>query len=111
MQPNRYRSTRWACYRGYIVEAILNNLAPLLFVIFQTNYGIDFEGLSWLLFITFLTQLAVDALAAGYVNRIGYRAAIVLAHFLSAAGLADVRRGVCGDCNFRDLILIRQRTH
>lgn len=87
MQPNRYRSTRWACYRGYIVEAILNNLAPLLFVIFQTNYGIDFEGLSWLLFITFLTQLAVDALAAGYVNRIGYRAAIVLAHFLSAAGL------------------------
>lgn len=87
MDSSRYRSTRWACYRGYVVEAIINNLAPLLFIIFQTNYGVDFEGLGWLLCITFLTQLGVDALAAKYVDRFGYRRVIVLAHFLSAAGL------------------------
>ena len=32
-----YRHTQYACYLGYITQAIVNNLAPLLFVIFQQN--------------------------------------------------------------------------
>ena len=30
-----YKHTRYACYAGYITQAIINNLAPLLFIIFQ----------------------------------------------------------------------------
>ena len=34
MEEN-YRQTLKACYTGFITQAILNNLAPLLFVVFQ----------------------------------------------------------------------------
>lgn len=31
--------TRRACYTGYVTQAIVNNLAPLLFIVFQDRYG------------------------------------------------------------------------
>lgn len=34
-----YRSTVNACYIGYICQAAVNNLAALLFVVFQSRYG------------------------------------------------------------------------
>jgi hypothetical protein len=36
--------TRRACYAGYVTQAIVNNLAPLLFIVFQTRYEIPYEG-------------------------------------------------------------------
>ena len=32
--------TIYACFIGYIVQAIVNNFVPLLFVTFQNNYYI-----------------------------------------------------------------------
>ena len=32
--------TRRACYTGYVTQAIVNNLAPLLFIVFQTRYDL-----------------------------------------------------------------------
>ena len=37
--------------------------------------------------INFGLQLLVDLLSAGFIDKIGYRAAIMIAHVLSAAGL------------------------
>ncbi len=82
-----YKSTLHACYFGYITQAIINNLTPLLFIIFQNSYHISFEMLGRLILLNFGTQLIVDALAVKYVDRIGYRKSIVMAHFFSAAGL------------------------
>ena len=33
-----YKSTMCACFTGYIVQAIINNFAPLLFVTFQNIF-------------------------------------------------------------------------
>ena len=35
--------TIYACFIGYIVQAIVNNFVPLLFVTFQNNYHISLE--------------------------------------------------------------------
>ncbi len=86
MKPN-YQKTMYACFIGYIVQAIVNNFVPLLFVTFQTSYQIPLTKITMLITINFAIQLLVDFLSAGFVDRIGYRASILIAHVLSAAGL------------------------
>lgn len=82
-----YRSTKKACYTGYFVQAIVNNLSPLLFIIFQDDFGISTAALSLLVFINFITQLFVDAFSVRIIPKIGERRAILSAHVLSTAGL------------------------
>lgn len=87
MIRQNYRHTIYASYIGYIAQAIVNNLAPLLFLTFQTEYQISIEKISLLITVNFGIQLLVDVLSARYVDRIGYRGAIMAAHFFCAAGL------------------------
>ena len=82
-----YKSTLHACYFGFITQAIVNNLAPILFIIFQNEFGISFEMVGRLILINFGTQIAADFLAVRYADRIGYRRAVVAAHIFCAAGL------------------------
>jgi MFS family permease len=82
-----FRATRYACYCGYVVQAIVNNLAPLLFIIFSENYGVSYRGLGSLVLINFVVQLGVDALCIKLVNPIGYRPLLAAAQAFSAAGL------------------------
>ena len=82
-----YRHTLHASYLGYITQAIINNLPPLLFLTFQRTFDISLELISMLITINFGIQILVDFLAARYVDRIGYRPCIVASHVLSAAGL------------------------
>ena len=51
-----YKHTVHACYTGYITQAIINNLTPLLFTIFQTEFGITFEEVGRLILINFGVQ-------------------------------------------------------
>lgn len=82
-----YKRTMYACYLGYITQAITNNLAPLFFVIFQNDYDISFEMIGRLILVNFGTQILVDYLAIRYVDKIGYRVAAVIAHGFSVVGL------------------------
>ncbi len=82
-----YKSTLYACYLGTITQAIVVNLAPILFIVFQDSYGISFEMLGRLVLVNFVTQIATDLFAVRYVDRIGYRKCIVAAHILATAGL------------------------
>ena len=84
---NPYRSTMYACFTGYVVQAIVNNFIPLLFVTFQQSYGISLSRITFLITFNFGVQLAVDLLSAGLIDRIGYRASVLAAHLFSAAGL------------------------
>lgn len=84
---NRYNKTITACFTGYIVQAIVNNFAPLLFLFFQRNYQIPLSRITLLVTFNFGIQLLVDLLSVGFVDRIGYRASMVAAHVLAAAGL------------------------
>lgn len=85
-----YRHTLRACYTGYVVQAIVNNLAPLLFVIFQRQFTISYEEIGRLILINFTTQIVVDLLAMKLVDRMGYRRSTVLAHALNVLGLVGL---------------------
>lgn len=82
-----YQKTMYACFISYIVQAIVNNFVPLLFVTFQTDYRVPLQKITLLITVNFLIQLCVDLLSAGFIDRIGYRASILLAHGFAAAGL------------------------
>lgn len=86
----KYTDTIYACYIGYIVQAIINNLAPLLFLTFERDFQISVEWIGLLITINFGVQIVVDFAAAKYVDRIGYRAAIILAHICSIIGLVGL---------------------
>lgn len=81
-------ATVYACFAGYIVQAIVNNFAPLLFLTFQSSFGISLEKIALLTTLNFGIQLLVDAASSGFVDRIGYRASIVIAHAMAAVGIA-----------------------
>ena len=82
-----YKHTFITCYIGYITQAIAVNLLPLFFIIFQSDFGISFEKLGRLIFIFFATQIVIDMVAVKYVDKIGYRAACIIAHSFSTVGL------------------------
>ena len=63
--------TIYACFIGYIVQAIVNNFVPLLFVTFQNNYHISLERITFLITLNFIIQLFVDLLSAFFIDRIG----------------------------------------
>ena len=83
-----YKYTIVSCFVGYIVQAIVNNFVPLLFILFQNTYGIPLSRITLLVTFNFVVQILTDLVAAKYVDRIGYRAGMVLAHVFSALGLA-----------------------
>ena len=66
---NQYQKTIRACFASYIVQAIVNNFVPLLFLTFQSSYHIPLSRITMLVTINFGLQLLV-------------------AHALAAAGLA-----------------------
>ncbi len=86
MQKN-YQKTMYACFIGYIVQAIVNNFVPLLFLTFESTYGIPMSQITTLITINFGIQLIVDLLSTGFVDKIGYKTSILIAHIASALGL------------------------
>lgn len=81
-----YKKTMYACFTGYIVQAVVNNFVPLLFITFQSAYNIPLSKITLLITVNFGVQLAVDVLSAYFVDKIGYRASIMLAHICCGTG-------------------------
>lgn len=87
---SQYKKTLYACYLGFITQAINNNLAPLFFVVFHDRFGLTFEMLGRLVVLNFGTQIFADIVSVKYVDRIGYRAAAIIAHILCFLGLVSL---------------------
>ena len=85
-----YRSTIFACYNGYITQAICINLAPLLYLTFQRQFALSVAQVGLLVAVNFATQIMVDLLASHYANRLNLRAMAVLAHVFAACGLVGL---------------------
>ena len=83
----RYQKTVYACFVGYIVQAIVNNFAPLLFLTFHRSYGIPLSRITFLVTFNFGLQLLVDLVSVTFVDRIGYRTTMIIAHLTAALGL------------------------
>ena len=84
---NNYKMTMYACFIGYIVQAVVNSFVPLLFVTFQTEYHIPLTQITLLITVNFVIQLVVDLLSAGFVDKIGYRASAMIAHACAGTGI------------------------
>ncbi len=82
-----YQKTINACFVGYIVQAIVNTFAPLLFLTFQSQFQIPLSQITLLITINFAVQLGIDFLATFLVDRIGYRVAMIASHLFAAVGL------------------------
>lgn len=81
-----YNKTLYACFIGYIVQAIVNNFVPLLFLTFHSGYGIPMTQIKLLITFNFGLQLLVDILSVTFVDRIGYRASMIIAHLCAVTG-------------------------
>lgn len=83
-----YKHTIFACYTGYISQAIIVCYIPLLYVTFQAEFG--FSSLSKITLLTticFLAQLITDLLSSKFVDKIGYRICAIAGEALCAVGL------------------------
>lgn len=80
------QKTIYACYIGLVVQAIVNNFLPLLFVTFERSYQLPLSQITLLITVNFCVQLLVDLCSAALLDKLGYRAAVILAHFLEATG-------------------------
>ena len=94
-----YRQTLYACYIGYITQAIINNLAPLLFLTFHRQFGISLERIGLLITVNFGIQILTDIAASKLIDKIGYRVSAVAAHVFATIGLVSmgVLPGVMAD--------------
>ena len=90
IMKQNYKKTITACFTGYIVQAIVNNFVPLLFVTFQSQYSIPLSQITMLITFNFVLQLIVDFASAFFIDKIGYRASAVIAHFFAALGLVSL---------------------
>ena len=84
---NQYNKTITACFVGYIVQAVVNNFTPLLFLFFQKSYHVPISQITLLVTFNFGIQLLVDLLSVRFIDKIGYRVSMIAAHALAAAGL------------------------
>lgn len=69
------------------MQAIINNLAPLLFIVFSEQFNINLETIGSLILINFATQMAVDVLSVKFVDKIGYKKIVIISHLFAFSGL------------------------
>lgn len=87
---SNYKYTIYSCYLGYIVQAIVVNINPILFATYMRIFHIPIDKISLLITMNFGVQFLVDIIAAKYVDKIGYRKSIVLAHIISLIGILGI---------------------
>lgn len=85
-----YRKTKLSCYMGLVVQAIVNNFLPILFIVFQGNYGLGYEKLGRIIFINFFVQIFADIATPKIVDLIGYRGSAIICQGFAALGLASL---------------------
>jgi len=89
MKPN-YEKTRRLCRSGFLVQAVIVNLAPMFFALFQTEFALSYEQLGRLVLIGFMIQLCVDLLSVRFADRIGQRRMLCGSQLFSTIGLLSL---------------------
>ena len=97
--PGNYKATIKASFLGYVVQAVVNNFVPLLFVHMQNEFDIPLAKITILITFNFGLQLLIDLLSTPFVEKIGYRASMLLSNACVIAGLVllTILPGVTGD--------------
>lgn len=85
-----YQHTLYACCIGYITQAIVSNLPPILFVLFQDAFSLSLKNITVLVTLGFCIQIIVDILASRFVAVFGYRLSITIANLCCIGGLISM---------------------
>ena len=84
---DKYLPTKIASYVGFVVQAVINNFLPILFIVFQNVYGLSYEKLARIIVFNFATQIIVDMCVPKIISALGYRKCAVMCQGLAALGL------------------------
>ena len=96
-QQKNYKKTLYACYLGFITQAISANFTPLLFLTFKNDYAITLEKLAMIPLVFYFTQLLVDIVAAKYADKIGARYVVVIGDDEIASDSAKLKNMETGE--------------
>ncbi len=88
MKKPNYKLTIGACCITSVTQAITLNLSPLFFIVFNEQFGISLTKIALLISINFMIQIFMDLTAPLYVDRIGYRASVIIGMVASVLGIA-----------------------
>lgn len=83
----KYLPTKIASYVGLVVQAVVNNFLPILFIALQDVYGLSYEQLARIIVFNFSTQIVTDLFTPKFLNRFGYRVCAVMCQATAAFGL------------------------
>lgn len=83
-----YTATKLTCYVGYVVQAVVNNFLPILFIALQDVYGLSYEKLARIIVFNFTSQMVTDIFTPKIIEFLGYRKASILSQGTAAFGLA-----------------------
>ena len=78
-----YQKMMYACFIGYIVQAVVNNFVPLLFVTFQKTYQISLSKITFLITIKAIPH-KLYSVAIPHKERLATLHAICLQIFLQS---------------------------
>ncbi len=81
-----FKHTKRACYIGAFSQAIVCNFTPLLFVIFNQDYGIALGLVTLIATVNFVMQFIMDFISLFFIDRVSYRTTIIAASLLAGCG-------------------------
>lgn len=82
-----YGHTVTTCFLGYICQSVTINFAPLLFLTFSSEFDIPLSSITALITVNFAIQLLTDLVSPRFVDKIGYKTSMLIAHALCAVGM------------------------
>ncbi|MBE7022655.1 MAG: MFS transporter [Ruminococcaceae bacterium] len=81
-----YGLTICACCVGYLLQAVVVNVSPILFIPLREQYGFTFSQLGFLVLANFITQLFCDLAFSGSVDKRGFRPYALIAPMVAILG-------------------------
>ncbi len=111
-QNNPYAHTIRASFISFIIQAILVNFLPLLFLTLQSQYGLSVSALTVLITANFITQLLVDLISVKYASKLGAKNCMLLAHaaitigFFGLALFPPLSMALCGSAYWGLLVAV-----
>lgn len=85
---NDFKRVKLGCYMNNISMAVVGNLPPLLFVTFNTLYGINYALLGSLVLINFVTQLLIDLIFSFFSHKFNIPKTVKFTPILTIVGLS-----------------------
>lgn len=88
MSQGKIRFTVAACCMGYLLQAVVVNVSPILFITLKEQFHLTYSQLGLLVLANFVTQLMCDIGFGGVIDRCGFRPLALCSAACAAAGFA-----------------------